>query len=271
MSPEIRLVVFDWAGTTIDFGCMAPTGAFVGAFAAHGVAVTLAEARGPMGLHKKQHLREMLKTAAVGAKWAAAHGRAWTEADVDALYAVVTPAQVAAIEPHGAPIPGALDAVAAIRAKGLKIGGTTGYFREAAERCYAVAAGHGFRTDFNACADDVPAGRPAPWMLFRVMEALGVYPPAAVLKVGDTVTDIEEGRNAGAWSVGVTDTGNEMGLTLAEFTALPTAEREDRRRAAREKLLAAGAHAVVPSVADVPSVVEELNRKLRTATAAPQQ
>ena len=260
---DVRLVVFDWAGTTVDFGCLAPTGAFVGAFADRGVAVTLAEARGPMGLHKKEHLREMLRTASVGAKWEAAHGRGWTEADVDAMYAAVTPAQVAAIEPHGGLIPGVLDAVAALRAAGVRIGGTTGYFREAAERCYAVAGRHGFATDFNACADDVPAGRPAPWMLFRVMEAVAVFPPSAVLKVGDTVSDIGEAVNAGAWAVGVTDTGNEMGLSAEEFAALPAGEREGRRRAAREKLTAAGAHAVVRSVAEVPALVGEIDRRLR--------
>ena len=76
MTPlTIQLVVFDWAGTTIDFGCMAPAGAFVAAFAANGVDVTLAEARGPMGLHKKDHIRAMLCTASVGAKWRAAVGR----------------------------------------------------------------------------------------------------------------------------------------------------------------------------------------------------
>ncbi len=259
----IKLVVFDWAGTTVDFGCLAPTGAFVGAFAARGVAVTLAEARGPMGLHKKEHLREMLRSATVAAKWDAAHGRGWTEADVDAMYGDVTPAQVAAIEPHGALIPGALDAAAALRAAGVRIGGTTGYFREAAERCYAVAARHGFATDFNVCADDVPAGRPAPWMLFRVMEATGVYPPSAVVKVGDTASDVGEARNAGAWAVGVTDTGNEMGLSAAEFAALPAGDRSERRRAAGDTLLAAGAHAVVGSVADVPAVVAAINARLR--------
>ena len=68
MSLEIKLVVFDWAGTTIDFGSCAPAGAFVRAFAAKGVTVTPAEARGPMGLHKKDHLRAMLQTPAVAAK-----------------------------------------------------------------------------------------------------------------------------------------------------------------------------------------------------------
>jgi phosphonoacetaldehyde hydrolase len=49
----IRLVVFDWAGTVIDFGCCAPVAAFRDAFAKLGVPVSVAEARAPMGLHKK--------------------------------------------------------------------------------------------------------------------------------------------------------------------------------------------------------------------------
>ena len=71
----IRLVVFDLAGTTIDFGCQAPTGAFVAAFAEFGVAVTPDGARGPMGLHKKDHIRAMLQSRAVGQKWREATGR----------------------------------------------------------------------------------------------------------------------------------------------------------------------------------------------------
>ena len=260
---DVRLVVFDWAGTTIDYGCVAPFGAFVGVFASRGVEVTAAEARGPMGLHKKDHLREMLRLPAVAARWREAHGRDWAEADVDALYAAVTPAQLAAIEPSAGLIPGVLDAVAALRGRGIKVGGTTGYFRAAAELCYAAAARQGYAPDACVCADDVPAGRPAPWMMFRVMELTGVYPAAAVVKVGDTVADVEEGLNAGTWCVGVTDTGNEVGLTEAEFAALPAAERERRRAAARERLLAAGAHAVIGSVAGVLAVVEDINRRLR--------
>jgi phosphonoacetaldehyde hydrolase len=258
----VRLVVFDWAGTLIDFGCRAPTGAFVEAFATRGIAVTLAEARGPMGLHKKAHIREMLRTPSVGAKWRVEHGRDWTDADVQALYARVTPAQLLAIEPHGGLVPGALEAAAELRKSGIRVGGTTGYFREAAARCHAVAARQGLVTDCNVCADDVPAGRPAPWMVFRVMEALGVFPPTVVVKVGDTVADIDEGRNAGAWSVGVTDTGNEMGLSEDDFAALPTLERDERRAAVRAKLFEAGAHAVIGSVRDVPQLVEEFSRRL---------
>ncbi|QJW94519.1 phosphonoacetaldehyde hydrolase [Frigoriglobus tundricola] len=259
---EIRLAVLDWAGTVIDFGCVAPAGAFVATFAARGVAVTLPEARGPMGLHKKDHLRAMLRTESVGAKWRAATGREWAEADVVELYRDVTPRQVGAAQTYSALVPGATEVVAALRRAGVKIAGTTGYFHEAAAVVAAAAKSQGYAPDFNICADDVPAGRPAPWMVFRCMEALGVYPPAAVLKVGDTVIDIEDGRNAGCWSVGVVDTSNEMGLTEAEFAALPDPEKAVRRRLITDRYLAAGAHGVIGTLTELPGLVRSLNARL---------
>jgi phosphonoacetaldehyde hydrolase len=263
----VRLVVFDWAGTTIDYGCQAPTGAFVAAFAERGVAVTTAEARGPMGLHKKDHIRAMLESPAVARKWQAAAGRNWTEADVESLYKLVTPLQVEAATRFGTLIPGTRKCVADLRRRGVKIAATTGYFREAAEACYTAARKQGYEPDFAICADEVPAGRPAPWMIYRAMEKLGVYPPAAVVKVGDTIADIEEGRNAGVWSVGVTDTGNEMGLTPAELARHGHRERSKRRTEIKARLLDAGAHAVVYSVADVPELVQRINHKLSTPHA----
>jgi phosphonoacetaldehyde hydrolase len=252
----IRLVVFDWAGTVIDFGCLAPTGAFVAAFAERGVVVPLAEARGPMGLHKKDHLRAMLRETA--GRWRAAHGRDWTEADVEDLYRLVTPMQVAAAKRYGRLVPGVRVCVAELRRRGIRVAGTTGYFREAAEACYEAARDQGYEPDFAICADEVPAGRPAPWMIFRAMEALGVYPPSAVVKVGDTVIDVEDGLNAGAWSVAVIDSSNEMGLGEEEFDRLSGPERDDRRAAVRRRFEAAGAHAVMNDLSELPAVIDEL-------------
>jgi phosphonoacetaldehyde hydrolase len=261
-TPAIRLVVLDWAGTSIDFGCLAPAGAFAVAFAARGVDVTPAEARGPMGLHKKDHLRAMFAAPAVAAKWRAATGADWSETDVAALYADVTPRQVAAAERYSDLIPGLVAAVAELRSRGVKVATTTGYFRAAADVVAAAAARQGFVPDFATCADDVPAGRPAPWMIFRAMEATGVYPPAAVAKVGDTRIDVEDGLNAGVWSVGVTESSSEVGLGAAEFAALPAGERAARVARAGATLRAAGAHAVIPTVAELPALVADLNRRL---------
>jgi phosphonoacetaldehyde hydrolase len=259
---NIQLIVFDWAGTTIDHGCLAPAGAFVAAFAARGVTVTLAEARGPMGLHKKDHIRAMLQTESVNRKWREATGHRWTETDVEELYRDVTPRQLAAVEQYSALVPGLLEVLRILRDRGLKIAASTGYFRAAAAAVLAAAQRQGYTPDFNICADDVPAGRPAPWMIFRSMEALGVYPPAAVVKVGDTIVDIEDGLNAGCWSVGVVDSSNEMGLSAEEFAALAADEKAARRHAVSQRFTAAGAHAVIDTLAELPALIDEFNARL---------
>jgi phosphonoacetaldehyde hydrolase len=261
---EIKLVVLDWAGTTIDFGCMAPTGAFVATFAAKGVQVTVAEARAPMGLHKKDHIRAMLRTESVSAKWRLALGQDWTESDVDELYRDVTPRQLEAIKTHSKLIAGVPEVVAELRSRGIKLAATTGYFRAASALVLEAARSQGYVPDFALCADDVPAGRPAPWMIFRCMEMLNVYPPAAVVKVGDTVVDIEDGLNAGCWSVGVVDSSNEIGLSDAELHARSPTERATLGNRVRERFLNAGAHAVLSEIIDLPALIERLNQRLRS-------
>ena len=258
----IRLVVFDWAGTTIDFGCMAPAGAFVAAFAAKGVAVTLAEARAPMGLHKKDHVRAMLREPSVAEKWRDATGHDWIEDDVEELYREAVPRQLESLGKHGELIPGVLEVVKELRRRGVKVAATTGYFREAADAVLAAAKRQGYEPDFAICADEVPAGRPAPWMIFRCMEALDVYPPAAVVKVGDTVIDVATGRNAGCWSVGVIDSSSLMGLTADEFSALSEDEKDARREAVAHRYPDAGAHGVIDTLAELPALLDEFSARL---------
>jgi phosphonoacetaldehyde hydrolase len=259
---SIRLVVFDWSGTTVDHGSRGPLLPFVRAFAAQGVQITAAEARGPMGVHKKDHLRALLRLPAVARRWRERHGRDATEDDVDELYRQFMPLQLEVIDAFVDLVPGLLDCVGVLRGKGVAVGATTGYFRAAAERVYRAAAAQGYRPDHCVCAEEVSAGRPAPWMVFRVMEALGVFPPAAVVKVGDTVPDIGEGLSAGAWSVGVLRSGNDVGCTEQEWDALPHAEQGRRLASCREKLLAAGAHAVVETLAELPAVLNGFEARL---------
>lgn len=256
-------MVCDWAGTTVDHGSRAPVLAFIRLFAARGVSVTPDEVRAPMGLHKKEHIRALLVLPAVTARWRARHGRDPVATDVDDLYHAFMPLQLEVLDDCSRLVPEVLDCVAELRRSGVRIGATTGYFREAAARVERAARAQGYWPDCSVCADDVPAGRPAPWMIFRIMEALVVYPPATVVKVGDTVPDIGEGRAAGAWSVGVLRSGSEVGCTEAEWDALPSDERSRRLAAGREKLLAAGAHAVGETLAELPALVTELTARLR--------
>ena len=159
-------------------------------------------------------------------------------------------------------MPGLLESVAWLRERGIKIGTTTGFFAEAAQLTWREAAAQGYQPDYNVSPGDVPTGRPAPWMIYRNMEALGVYPPAAVLKIGDTVPDVQEGLAAGAWSAGVSRSGSDVGLSFEDLAALPADEAKRLIERARAGLLAAGAHEVVDSVADVPALVAKINERL---------
>jgi len=259
---NLQGVILDWAGTTVDYGCMAPTKVFVDVFAALGVPITLAEARGPMGLYKRDHIREVAQLPAVAARWRAKYARPPDENDVQSMYDAFIPLQMASIVAHADVIPGVVEAIAAMRTRGLKIGSTTGYTRAMMEVLIPEAAKHGYSPDCVVCPDDVPAGRPAPWMCFQNAMQLNIYPMRTLVKIGDTLVDIAEGLNAGMWTIGVALTGNELGLTASEVAALPATERELRLRTIRARFTKAGAHYVVRSLADVLPVLNSIESRL---------
>ena len=258
----VKAVIFDLAGTLVDYGSCAPAGAFVELFRREGVPVTDAEAREPMGLQKKEHIRALGRMPSVAAGWEQARGAAIAEADIDRLYETFIPLQVEILPEFCTLIPGALPAVRELEGRGIRIAATTGYNREMMDTVLREAAAQGFTPEAAVCSDDVPQGRPAPWMLTRAMEALGVYPPEASVAVGDTLPDIEAGLNAGVWTVGLTLTGNMLGLSAAEAAALPPEEKRRRLLRAGAEMAAAGAHYTIESTGDLPTVIDDINRRL---------
>jgi phosphonoacetaldehyde hydrolase len=258
----IQAVVLDWAGTAVDYGCMGPVAVFVEAFRRRGVEVTTAEARIPMGLMKKDHVRALFEMPAVRSRWEKVYGRPPEETDVEAVYGYVQPAMIGTILQHADPIPGLLDAVATWRARRVKIGSCTGYTFAMMQPLLHEARKRGYAPDSVVCATDVPAGRPYPWMCYQNAINLQVYPLEAAVKIGDTVSDIQEGLNAGMWTIGVTRTGNELGLTEAEVVGLDPAVLRTRLGRIGDRLRAAGAHYVAEGISDCPAVVEEINERL---------
>ncbi|MBC8290958.1 MAG: phosphonoacetaldehyde hydrolase, partial [Planctomycetes bacterium] len=226
------------------------------AFQAYGVAITPEETRGPMGLHKRDHIRSLFQLESVASQWQQAHGRGWTDLDVDAIYETFMPIQIQQAQELSTLIPGVRECFEALKQRGILIGTTTGYPRSVAHPVIDAAAEQGYVPDCTVCADEVPQARPAPWMIYRNMEQLGVFPPSAVLKVGDTIPDIEAGKNAGVRTVAITQTGSEVGLTEAEFTALDPAEAGVRIQKAEAVFQTAGADHILKSVAELPALVD---------------
>lgn len=260
MTTRIQAVIFDWAGTVVDYGCFAPMHAFLQAFEQAGVPIEVREAREPMGLLKRDHIRAILQMERVREAWKAAHGADPSDRDTEQLYAAFEAKLMESLEQFADPIPGVLDTVERLRQQGFKIGSTTGYTKRMMEVVAPQAASKGYSPDYLVCSDEVKAGRPYPYMIYRNLYELGVFPPGAAVKVGDTVSDVQEAVNAGVWAVAVVRGSSELGLTEAEVKAIPAETLRRRMDDVRRRFEEAGAHLVIESIETLPEALEELKR-----------
>lgn len=259
---RIQAVLLDWAGTTMDYGCMAPAVVFVEVFKRRGVPISMEEARAPMGAHKRVHIQKITQLDSVQKRWREKHGRAPDDSDIEAMFQEFVPLQVKCLSDYSALIPGTLETVAAMRSRGYRIGSTTGYTTEMMAVNLKDAAKQGYKPDSTVCASDVPAGRPYPYMCLQNVINLGVSPVEACVKIDDTRPGVEEGLNAGMWTIGLAMSGNEIGLPLAELQAMPAAEREAKRQAAYARMYQTGAHYVVDSIADILPCLDDIEARL---------
>lgn len=255
---KFKAVVFDWAGTMIDFGSFAPMGVFVKAFEKFGITASIDQARGPMGMPKWDHIRSMMDDPDIAAQWKAKYGSAPTDADVDKVYEIFVPMNEEVVADYADLVPGALDTIAYLRSNNVKIGSTTGYTRSIMERVLPRAAEQGYAPDNLVCSDDLPEGRPGPLGMYQCFVDLVAYPPSAVIKVDDTEPGIAEGVAAGCITVGLALSGNFAGKTPEELAALPEAEVEAIRQEATAKLTEAGADYVIDTVADLPKLMDQM-------------
>jgi phosphonoacetaldehyde hydrolase len=178
------------------------------------------------------------------------------------MFEAFVPLQLECLPEYADLIPGCLETVEACRKRGYKIGSTTGYTTAMMEVLLDEAKRRGYEPDSTVCAADVPAGRPEPWMCLENARQLRVYPMSACVKIDDTLPGIEEGLNAGMWTIGLAKTGNEIGLNEAEIVALDPAEYERRIERAYKRMLGAGAHYVVDGIGDILPCLDDLETRL---------
>ncbi|HEY0504872.1 MAG TPA: HAD family hydrolase [Lysobacter sp.] len=186
------LAVFDMAGTTVlDRGNLVAE-ALAQALDAAGVAVDPEAARPLMGYDKPEAIRRLL----VG------HGAADRAADrdfVERVHADFVARMIACYrdDPRVAPMPSAEAAFVELRGLGLRVALNTAFSRDIAE---AIVERFGWRErgliDDLIAADEVPAGRPQPYMIEALRARAGDVAANRVVKIGDTEVDIAEGRNA---------------------------------------------------------------------------
>ena len=166
-------------------------------------------------------------------------------------------------------IDGVRSLIETLRAAGVKVGSSTGYTREMMAPVLREAARQGYSPDHLVCSGETPAGRPTPLMIYKACAELGVWPLSRVAKVDDTEAGVAEGRAAGCFTVGVSASGNQVGLSYEALSALPAAERSARIKAAERSLRAAGADVVIETVAQLSAVLSSPGRREAILTDVP--
>ena len=259
---NIKAVIFDWAGTTVDYGSFAPVAVFLEIFNQKGISVTMEEARRPMGMLKKDHIREMCKMESIRAQWEAKYDRLPNESDIEELYQDFEPLLFKNLSNYSKPLPGVVEAVKWLRSQDVKIGSTTGYTRAMVDVVAELAKKQGYQPDYLVASDEVPEGRPAPYMCYKNALALECFPFSQMVKVGDTISDIKEGVNAGMWSIGVLLGGSQLGLTEEEVTTLEPKKLEDLLVDAKYRFKSAGAHYVIRDMSELPALLKDIDEMI---------
>lgn len=263
MTKRVQGVIMDWAGTTVDYGCMAPVQVFLEIFHSKGIEPTMAEVRAPMGLLKWDHLKAMLEMPRIGRLFEERLGRPYTDSDVDEMHEAFEPKLLGILHRFSEPIGNVVDVVDQLRQEGLKIGATTGYNGTMMKIVAEHAREKGYAPDYWVTPDSVNGkGRPYPYMIYANMIELNMGMPSQIIKVGDTASDMQEARNAGVWAVGVINGSSMLGLTQEETAAMEPAVLRELAEAATQQFVNNGAHYVIDRISDLPDIIARVNRRL---------
>jgi phosphonoacetaldehyde hydrolase len=262
---KVKAVILDWSGTTADAYVIAPAVVFVEVFKKHDVEISMAEARGPMGLRKDLHIKALTEAPEIRERWKGVHGKYPGQEEVDAMFADFVPMQLACLRDYTSLLPGVAETTQKLQKDyGIKIGSSTGFVRSMVDILEEDARKQGYVPDASVAGDEVINGaRPKPFMVYRNLDLLDVHPIQSVVKVDDTVSGVGEALEAGCWGVGIARYSNYMDIdTLEQAEGL--AEEEIQRRLAhtRETLRKAGAHYVIDEFPQLLEVVDDVNQRL---------
>ncbi|EOH87679.1 phosphonoacetaldehyde hydrolase [Enterococcus pallens] len=239
---SVKTIIFDWAGTTVDFGCMAPVIAFKKAFAEKGITLSLDEIREPMGKLKREHIKILLDLPSVQEQWLNTYQQLPQAVDAEALYKRFEAFLFEDLAEYSTLKPETAEVIQQLQANGFNIGSTTGYTSEMMKVVTEAAKKSGYQPDFMITPDAVGnLGRPYPYMIYQNMQYFKNQSVTEVVKVGDTITDIQEGKNAGVFTIAVVEGSSEMGLSLEEYTSLSVSDKEQLIQKVMDRFYQAGA------------------------------
>ena len=208
---------------------------------------------------KWNHIEAMMKMNRISEEWVNLYGTLWSKEDVDKIYEESENCIMEILKYFATPKPFVLKAVKELKERGIGIGSTTGYTDKMMEVVVPSAKEQGYEPEFWCSPNSTnDMGRPYPYMAFKNMEYLKVKDVRNVIKVGDTVADIKEGKQCGAISVGVIDGSSIMSLSEEEFNELSKADLEVVREEVSKVFFDCGADFVINDMSELIGLIDEL-------------
>ena len=215
-----------------------------------------------MGMLKLDHTKALLDLPRVREQFRSHYNRDVEEKDICALYECFEKSVFSTLKDYVKLNPYVRESIESLRARGLKIGSTTGYTKAMMDIILPLAKDQGYIPDFCIASDELGYGRPYPYMMYENARKLGIYPMSAIVKVGDTIVDMQEGKNAGCACIGVVLGSSLLGLSQSEVASLPKEELQARKNAVRVQLYEAGADRVIDDFSELEASVCDLDSKL---------
>lgn len=263
---RIRGVVFDLAGTIVDFGVMAPVRAMRKTFRHFGVTVSEGDVRFYTGLEKKEHIRKLGFSSRVRESWRDIYKRDITEEDIESLYRKFVPNQITEIKNYPCLVPNSLEVIEFIRGlHDVKLGSTSGYNRAMVDVVIDNMSKRGLNLDITVASDEILLPRPYAEGCRINMKAMGLRNPTEMVKVGDTDVDVEEGRNAGMWTVAVLQSSNYVGLTPEMIKELEMNNPDKLGRIykkAENRLIIAEPDYLASDITRLPYIISDINNRM---------
>ncbi len=262
---KVKGLILDWSGTTADAYVIAPAVVFVEVFKQFGVEISMLEARGPMGLRKDLHIKALTEDPKIRERWKAVHGSYPDQSSVDAMFEKFIPMQVEVLPKYTALLPGVAETTQLFQKEyGIKIGTSTGFLRVMVDVLLEASRKQGYSPDVTVAGDEVIHGaRPRPFMIYRNLDLMDIYPIQSVVKVDDTTSGVGEGLSAGCWAVGIARYSNYMNINTLDEEATLSAEEIERRVAhSRQLLINTGAHYVINEFTELRAVIDDINERM---------
>ncbi|MFC6322850.1 phosphonoacetaldehyde hydrolase [Companilactobacillus baiquanensis] len=257
----IKAVVFDWAGTTVDYGSLAPVIAFKAAFSDAGIEINDQEIRRDMGITKWDHIGKLLKMPDIFQQWEKEYNRLPDFQDRRRLYEDFQSSLLFYVKDSTSLKPATLDAFNYLKDQGIRVATTTGYTPEMMQLVKDSAFKLGYQPELVLTSDDVDGdGRPSPRMIQKIMNEFGLSDPKELVKIGDTIVDIEEGKNAGVNTIGIVEGSSLMGLSEKEFNSLFDEEKESIRQRVVNEFAKVNADIIINNLSELPDAIKFLNQ-----------